>query len=139
MSPCARVAAQAKVNLLLRVLAREQSGYHSIETVFLRIGISDDVVIRTGDGVQGRSIDCTGEAMPESGLGAPDENLAYRAAVAYSSATGWPASFAIEIVKRIPVGAGLGGGSADGGAVLRALDAMRRTRRSPRQRTPTVS
>ena len=128
MSPCARVAAQAKVNLLLRVLAREQSGYHSIETVFLRIGLTDDVVVRADDDVHGRSIDCAGEAMPESGLGAPDENLAYRAAIAYASATGWPAGFAIEIVKRIPVGAGLGGGVVAGSVLaLRKDDRVTRS------------
>ena len=62
--------------------------------------------------------------MPAGGLGPAEKNLAYRAAVAYAEATGWPAGFAIEIEKRIPVGGGLGGGSADAGAVLRALDAL---------------
>src|SRR5262249_54570602 len=58
------------------------------------------------------------------GLGPAEKNLAYRAAVAYAEATGWPHGFAIEVDKRIPVGGGLGGGSADAGAVLRALDAL---------------
>ena len=124
MSPVARVAAQAKVNLLLRVLAREESGYHSIETVFLRLSLADNVVVRVDDGVRGRSLDCTGSAMPRQGLGPIEQNLAYRAACVYSEATGWPRDFAIEVTKNIPAGAGLGGGSADAGAVLRALDAM---------------
>ena len=119
--PTARVLAQAKVNLILRVLAREASGYHSIETVFLRLDLSDDVRVRI---TQGRSLDCAGPAIPASGLGPVETNLAFRAAAAYAVATGWPAGFAIEIDKRIPVGAGLGGGSADAGAVLRALDAL---------------
>jgi 4-diphosphocytidyl-2-C-methyl-D-erythritol kinase len=117
----ARVLAQAKINLLLRVLAREASGYHSIETVFLRLELGDDVTVRIADG---RSLDCSGSALPPGGLGPVDRNLAYRAAVAYADATGWPRGFAIEIDKRIPVGGGLGGGSADAGAVLRALDAL---------------
>jgi len=121
MSRQARVVAQAKVNLLLRVLAREASGYHSIETVFQRIDLGDDVVVRVAGG---RSLDCAGPAMPAEGLGPVEKNLAYRAAVAYADATGWPAGFAIEIQKRIPVGGGMGGGSADAGAVLRALDAL---------------
>jgi 4-diphosphocytidyl-2-C-methyl-D-erythritol kinase len=124
MSPVARVAAQGKVNLLLRVLAREETGYHAIETIFLRVTLADDVVVRAGDDVRGRSLDCGGDAVPASGLGPTENNLAYRAACAYADATGWPATFAIELTKQIPTGAGLGGGSADAGAVLRALDAL---------------
>ena len=124
MSRVARVAAQAKINLVLRVLAREASGYHSIETVFLRLALADDVVVRVGDDVRGRTLDCTGAAMPSGGLGTTETNLAYRAACAYAEAMGWPGAFAIELTKEIPVGAGLGGGSADAGAVLRALDAL---------------
>jgi 4-diphosphocytidyl-2-C-methyl-D-erythritol kinase len=118
----ARVAAQAKINLLLRVLSRETSGYHAIETVFLRVDLGDDVSVRITQ--SGRSIDCVGPTVPSGGLGPAERNLAFRAALAYSGATGWPNGFAIEIEKRIPVGGGLGGGSADAGAVLRALDAM---------------
>lgn len=121
MSRQARVVAQAKVNLYLRVLAREASGYHSIETAFQRLDLGDEVVVRPASG---RSLDCTGPAMPNDGLGPVEKNLAYRAALAYADATGWPGGFAIEIEKRIPVGGGMGGGSADAGAVLRALDAL---------------
>jgi 4-diphosphocytidyl-2-C-methyl-D-erythritol kinase len=121
MTATARVVAQAKVNLLLRVLAREASGYHSIETIFQRLDWGDDVAVRITDG---RSLDCSGPSMPAGGLGPVEKNLAWRAATAYAEATGWPHGFAIEIGKRIPVGGGLGGGSADAGAVLRALDAL---------------
>jgi len=119
--PAARVAAQAKINLFLDVLAREPSGYHAIETAFLRIDLTDDVTVRE---TSGRTLEVSGPALPAGGLGPTERNLAYRAASAYSDATGWPSGFAIELVKRIPVGAGLGGGSADAGAVLRALDAL---------------
>jgi 4-diphosphocytidyl-2-C-methyl-D-erythritol kinase len=118
----ARTVAQAKVNLALRVLAREASGYHQLETLFCRLAIGDDVVVRTN--VRGRSIDCHGDVVPTGGLGAPEQNLAWRAADAYAAATGWPNDFAIEITKRISVGGGLGGGSADAGAVLRCLNAL---------------
>jgi 4-diphosphocytidyl-2-C-methyl-D-erythritol kinase len=121
MSRAARVSAQAKLNLLLRILARETSGYHSLETVFARIDLSDEVTVRVASG---RSLDCDGPSLPTSGLGPVERNLAYRAAAAYAEATGWPTGFSIEISKRIPVGGGLGGGSADAGAVLRALDAL---------------
>lgn len=122
MTGAARVVAQAKVNLLLRVLAREASGYHSIETVFLRLDLGDDVHVRITP--SGRSVDCAGPAMPPDGLGPAEKNLAFRAALLYQEAAGWPAGFAIEVGKRIPVGAGLGGGSADAGGVLRCLDAL---------------
>jgi 4-diphosphocytidyl-2-C-methyl-D-erythritol kinase len=118
----ARTLAQAKVNLFLRVLAREASGYHQLETLFCRLDLGDDVVVRTS--VRGRSLDCTGEVIPPNGLGPVEWNLAWRAATAYADATGWPNDFAIEIEKRIPVGGGLGGGSANAGAVLRCLNAL---------------
>ena len=117
----ARVAAQAKVNLRLRILAREESGYHQLETLFLRLALADDLHVRATGGA--RSLDVEGDIDPRQ-LGAPERNLAWRAAEAYAETTGWPAGFAIELRKQIPVGGGLGGGSADAGAVLRALDAM---------------
>jgi len=122
MTASARVIAQAKVNLVLRVLAREAGGYHSIETVFLRLDLGDE--IRVTANKSGQTLDCAGPAVPDSGLGPVEKNLAYRAAILYQEATGWPGGFVIEVGKRIPVGAGLGGGSADAGAVLRCLDAL---------------
>jgi 4-diphosphocytidyl-2-C-methyl-D-erythritol kinase len=118
----AGVVAQAKINVFLRVLARETSGYHTIETLFLRLDLGDLVRVRVG-GVE-RSLRCDGPACPPAGLGPPERNLAYRAAVAYADAVDWPGGFSIDIEKRIPVGGGLGGGSADAGAVLRALNAL---------------
>ncbi len=118
----ARVVAQAKVNLFLRVLARETSGYHQLETLFCRLELGDDVMVRVD--VRGRSLDCTGDTIPPERIGPTERNLAWRAAVAYADATGWPNDWAIEIVKRIPVGGGLGGGSADAGAVLRCLNRL---------------
>ncbi|AHG90505.1 4-diphosphocytidyl-2-C-methyl-D-erythritol kinase [Gemmatirosa kalamazoonensis] len=113
----ARVVAQAKVNLFLRVLAREATGFHQIETLFQRLELGDGVAVRAG--VSGRALDCRG-----ADAGPVERNLAWRAAVAYADATGWPNGFAIEIDKAIPVGGGLGGGSADAGAVLRCLNAL---------------
>ncbi|HEX5436006.1 MAG TPA: 4-(cytidine 5'-diphospho)-2-C-methyl-D-erythritol kinase [Gemmatimonadaceae bacterium] len=118
----AHVVAQAKLNLGLHVLAREASGFHSIETLFVRLALGDQVRVRTA--ANGRSIDCRG-----ADAGPPEANLAFRAALAYQEAAGWPRGFAIEIEKAIPVGGGLGGGSADAGAVLRALNALAPPRR----------
>ena len=117
----ASVLAQAKINLSLHVLARESTGYHQIETVFCRLELGDTVRIRPS---ATRSLDCSGPAMPPSGLGPTEQNLAWRAALAFGEATPSLKGFAIEIEKRIPVGGGLGGGSADAGAVLRGLNAL---------------
>jgi len=109
--------AQAKLNLWLHVMAREESGYHSIETLFHRIELADDVVVCLAP--QGeRTITCSEDVGPEH------ENLAYRAAELYCQATDWQTGFHIGINKRIPAGGGLGGGSADGAAALIALNAM---------------
>ena len=121
-APAARVLAQAKINLGLRVLAREESGYHGIETLFARLALADEVLVRV-DG-SARSLRCDGPRCPADGLGGTARNLAFRAAVAFADAVGWPTDFSIRIRKHIPVGGGLGGGSADAGAVLRALNAL---------------
>ncbi len=115
--PAVRIAAQAKLNLHLRILARETTGYHSIETVFHRIDLADDLFVEATDGR--RSIDVLGAET-----GPAESNLAFRAAAAYATRAGWPRGFRIELKKKVPVGAGLGGGSADAAAVLRALDSM---------------
>ena len=112
-----RVGAQAKLNLHLRVLAREDSGYHSLETIFHRIDLQDDVSIEIT--ARERTLDVTGGET-----GPTESNLAWRAAAAYADHAGWPKGFRIELTKRIPVGAGLGGGSADAAAVLRALNSI---------------
>jgi 4-diphosphocytidyl-2-C-methyl-D-erythritol kinase len=118
------VRAQAKINLDLRVLAREDGGYHQIETLFQRLALGDRVGVRVGPGVEGRTLDCRGPALPADGIGPAEHNLAWRAAVTYADATGWPDAFAIDVEKEVPVGGGLGGGSADAGAVLRCLNAL---------------
>lgn len=118
----ARALAQAKVNLALRILAREASGFHQIETVFQRLALADAVTVRETDG---RSLDVRfAEGARAMDLGPVEQNLAWRAADAYTAVTGSLRGWAIEIEKRIPVGGGLGGGSADAAAVLRAFDAL---------------
>ena len=112
-----RVAAQAKLNLHLRVLSREESGFHSIETIFHRIDLADDLNVAITGGE--RTLDVDGD-----NTGPTEKNLALRAAAAYAGHAGWPTGFRIELRKRIPVGAGLGGGSSDAAAVLRALNSL---------------
>lgn len=114
-----RVAAHAKLNLFLRILAREggAGGYHQIETAFLLLELADELVVaRRPAGV---TLDVRG-----ADLGPAEENLAVRAARAVLEATGQRFGVAIELTKRIPVRAGLGGGSSDAAATLHAVNAL---------------
>ena len=112
-----RTLAQAKINLSLRVLNKEPDGFHSIETVFLRLDLGDDVRLHIR--AKARSLRCgVMRDQPQ------EDNLAYRAAALYSEEAGWPGGFEIVIKKRIPIGGGLGGGSADAAAVLRILNTL---------------
>ncbi|HET9707338.1 MAG TPA: 4-(cytidine 5'-diphospho)-2-C-methyl-D-erythritol kinase [Gemmatimonadales bacterium] len=109
--------AHAKVNLLLRILARESNGYHQIETVFQLLELADEIdVTRTARGV---TLDVQG---PD--LGPPADNLAVRAAQLVLDATGKKFGVAIALTKHIPVRAGLGGGSSDAATVLHAVNAL---------------
>ena len=113
----ARMLAQSKINLALRVFGKQSDGYHSIETVFLRLELGDDVEVRITRGE--RSLRCF-----EMRDKRPEGNLAYRAAELFASETGWPKGFEIEIRKNVPIGGGLGGGSADAAAVLQILNTL---------------
>lgn len=119
----ARVQAQAKINVWLHVLHQRRDGFHEILTNFQRIELADDVSVRALD-ASSRSLEVAGPMVPEAGLGPTEKNLAYRAAEAYRERARWPRGFEIALGKHIPVGGGLGGGSADAGGVLRALNAI---------------
>jgi 4-diphosphocytidyl-2-C-methyl-D-erythritol kinase len=111
------VQAHAKVNLFLRVLAREASGYHGLETLFTLLELHDTLTVeRIGSGVE--------LTVDGADTGPTEENLAYRAAAMVLDATGRSFGVRIHIDKRIPVQAGLGGGSADGAAALVAANAL---------------
>ncbi len=109
------IAAHAKVNLFLRVLAREESGYHSLETLFALLELHDQLTLeRTTRGIQ--------LTVEGADTGPAEENLAYRAAEMVLQATGNRFGVAIHLEKSIPVQAGLGGGSSDGAAALHAVN-----------------
>jgi 4-diphosphocytidyl-2-C-methyl-D-erythritol kinase len=117
MTTAFRAAAHAKINLFLRILARETSGFHQIETAFALLELADQVEVhRTEAGVQ---LEVDG---PD--LGPSDENLAVRAARAVLEATGNRFGVSIKLTKQIPVRAGLGGGSSDAAAALHAVNAL---------------
>ncbi len=113
-----RVAAPAKVNLFLRVLARESSGYHALETLFCALTLADEVSVRPA--AAGVHLVVFGEVD----TGAPAQNLAVRAAEAFHAALGAPPAVLVELAKRIPAAAGLGGGSSDAAATLVALNRL---------------
>jgi len=113
----ARVSAPAKVNLRLSVLERRPDGYHDIDTLFQAIDLADEVVVRlTDEGIRLR--------VSGADVGPEEENLAHRAAVRFTKDFGLRGGIDIELTKRIPAGAGLGGGSSDAAAALLALAAL---------------
>jgi 4-diphosphocytidyl-2-C-methyl-D-erythritol kinase len=117
-----QAAAHAKINLNLRVLGRRPDGYHEVETLMVPVGLHDEVgiVLRPEGGV---TVTCD---VPW--LACDETNLAHVAARAFFRATGAGGGAQIHLVKRIPPGAGMGGGSGNAAAVLRGLDALCGTR-----------
>ncbi len=113
-----RLTAHAKINVRLVVLAQETGGYHQIETIFCRIALADEVLIERG-AAGALSLDVHGAE-----LGPPDDNLVMRAARAWFDAAAIEPSHCITLRKRIPAGAGLGGGSSDAAATLQGLDRL---------------
>ena len=107
----------AKINLTLDVLDKRADGYHDLKSVMQTISIRDDVEIDLETG-EGWKLECDLEGIP-----CDERNLAWKAAkVFFDTVKKDPNGITIRITKRIPVEAGLGGGSADAGAVLRALN-----------------
>ncbi len=110
------VIANAKLNLYLDIVGTRADGYHLLQTVMQSITLSDVVEIDISDG-DGIELSCDRADIPSDG-----RNIAHKAAKAYLDAAGIKAAVRIAIQKRIPSGAGMGGGSADAAAVLAAMD-----------------
>ena len=107
----------AKLNLTLDVLGKREDGYHDLQTVMQTVSIRDDIEIDVGTGKPWKLV-CDKEGIP-----CDARNLAWKAAKVYCDAMNKdPNGLEIRITKRIPSGAGMGGGSADAAAVLRALN-----------------
>ena len=112
-----REPAYAKLNLTLDILSKRDDGYHEIESIMQQITLCDDVEIDVETGEDWR-LECNWEDIPTN-----SDNLAWKAAgVFYQSIGKDPQGITIRITKRIPMEAGLAGGSADAAAVLRALN-----------------
>ena len=119
-SRAVRLRANAKLNLFLRVVGRRPDGYHDLESVFHSVALADTL---TATPLPSKRIEV--DTLLDPGLRGelpdPDENLVAEAARALADRGGIEARVRIEILKRIPIGAGLGGGSADAAGTLVAL------------------
>ena len=111
-----RVRAHAKINLYLDVVGKREDGYHNLETIFHSVELHDDVIIRK-QATKGITVHCEHPRIP-----CDSRNLAYRAANLLSDSVGGIDGIAIDIHKRIPVAAGLAGGSANAAAVLHGVN-----------------
>lgn len=108
----------AKVNLFLKVLSKRPDGYHEIRSLMQPVSLYDEVTIEV---VQGDAIFVSSD---HAGVPGGRDNLAYRAAEQVLEAVGVKRKVSISIGKRIPVGAGLGGGSSDAATVLMGLNSL---------------
>ena len=120
-----QVSAPAKINLFLKVLRRRSDGFHEIETFISPISLCDQIKIDKKKRGQGIEFSCDDPSVPRGG-----ENLAVRAAKSFFAATKLKPAVSIELKKRIPQGAGLGGGSSDAATTLLALNQLFETRLS---------
>jgi 4-diphosphocytidyl-2-C-methyl-D-erythritol kinase len=118
-----QVLAPAKINLSLKILGRRNDGFHEIETLIVPISLCDEIEIDKEDAKEGIEFRCEDPSVPQG----PD-NLAVRAAGAFFAATKFKAAISIELKKKIPHGAGLGGGSSDAATTLLSLNELFETK-----------
>src|SRR5438067_4458224 len=114
-----QVLAPAKINLSLKILGDRGDGFHEIETLITPISLCDELRIKKSNSEKGIEFRCDDPTVP---MGA--ENLVLRAAKAFFAATRLEPAIAIELKKKIPHGAGLGGGSSDAASVLLTLNKL---------------
>ncbi len=112
-----KIEAPAKINLLLDILTRLPNGYHSLFMVMQSVSLYDTVEAEKAE--SGIILSCSEKSLPTN-----EKNLAYRAAQAFFDATGIAGGCTISVTKRIPLQAGLAGGSTDAAGVLRALNEL---------------
>ncbi|MEX0911909.1 MAG: 4-(cytidine 5'-diphospho)-2-C-methyl-D-erythritol kinase [Gemmatimonadota bacterium] len=112
------IEAPAKINLRLAILGREESGFHSLETLFCGLSLCDRLSFEPSE--SGFHLAVSGDVE----TGPPEHNLVVRAAESFYSALGLPPHVRCRLEKRIPAAAGLGGGSSDAAATLRALNLL---------------
>jgi len=118
MSDAYEIFAPAKTNLRLRILGKREDGYHEIETRMVRLGLADRIRLKWRDDDE-VILRCSDPELPTG-----EDNLVIKAVRALETHTGKVFSVSLDLEKHIPSGAGLGGGSSDAAAVLRALNEM---------------
>jgi 4-diphosphocytidyl-2-C-methyl-D-erythritol kinase len=118
-----QVLAHAKINFSLKILARRSDGFHEIETLIAPISLCDEIKIEKQ--ARGINFQCDDPSVPQG-----DDNLVVLAAKAFFDQTKQKGGIAIELQKKIPHGAGLGGGSSDAAATLLALNQLFETKLS---------
>ena len=109
--------APAKINLYLAIKGKRPDGFHDLETRMVKITLADRLHLARLD--SGITVDC-----PESDLPTGEGNLVHRAAKSFFTALGTGGGVAIVLEKKVPIAAGLGGGSSDAAAVLRGLNTL---------------
>ena len=112
-----RAEAFAKTNLFLKVLGKRQDGYHEIDTVFQTIDLTDVIEVSTAS--EGIELACSDPSIPSG-----DGNLVHRAATAWKDRFGVREGARLRLIKRIPAGGGLGGGSSDAAVTLALLSRL---------------
>ena len=112
------VRSYAKINLILEILGKRNDGYHELQSLMQTVSVYDTMRFQT-------KRDCCVEcACDDPGVGSDKENLVYRAAKLFFEHSGIQRGIRIELQKRIPIGAGLGGGSSNAATVLKVLNMM---------------
>lgn len=119
------ISANAKINLTLDILRRREDGYHELQMVMQAVSLADQLTVVPARGTEGTAASDL-HFLPTGG-----KNLAQMAAAAFRAATGLGGPVDVTIQKRVPVCAGLAGGSADAAAVLRAMDELTGAELSP--------
>ena len=123
MTRTMRLRTNAKTNLLLRVLGQRGDGYHEIETIFQTLSLGDTVSLASTAG-NAIEVDMHAEGEIDCEFPPAADNLVSTAARKLIESGGLTRGVRIEVVKRIPIGAGLGGGSGNAAGVLEALNEM---------------
>ncbi len=117
--PSIRVFAPAKINLVLRILDRRTDGYHNLWSLMQTVRVEDEITLALTGAHSGVTLRCD-----EPSLKTDDSNLVSRAAVAVMEQSGQTGGLDITLAKRIPMGAGLGGGSSDAAATIIGLNQL---------------